>query len=120
MRPSATKIRSVQEAIYKNLNYYFPDILPHDCFKNNGMVDFNRAKSLLSGKSKDGNGQIVINKEKDIQGTDIENLSNTIYWVCGNIIHYEKDRKYYPSKYIMHSLAFFGLPRTAFCGIKNN
>jgi hypothetical protein len=107
LRPFSTKIRSIQESIYKNLNHYFPNILPNDCFKSgNGMVEFNKAKSLLSGKKKDVNNNTVIDKKKDIQGTDIENLSNSIYWVSGNIIHYEKDRVYYPSKYAIQSLVY--------------
>lgn len=106
LRPSATKIRSIQESIYKNLNHYFPDILPQHCFKQgNGMVDFNKTKALLSGREKD-NGGTIIDKKKDVQGSDIENLSNTAYWVSGNIIHYEKDRVYYPSKYAIHSLVY--------------
>lgn len=103
VRPYASKIRSIQEALYKNLNHYFPDILPGSCFKENGMVDFNKAKSLLSGKTKEL-GKTVHNKDEDLQGSDIENLSNTIYWVCGNIIHYEIDRKYQVGKYTIHSL----------------
>lgn len=106
LRPYATKIRSIQESIYKNLNHYFPDILPDHCFKQgNGMVDFNKTKALLSGREKD-NGEIKVDKKKDIQGQDIENLSNGIYWVSGNIIHYEKDKVYYPSKYAILSLVY--------------
>lgn len=102
----ATQIRSIQEALYKNLNYYFPNILSNDCFKANGMIEFNKAKNTLSPKIKDTSGRISTDKAKDIQGNDIENLSNCIYWVCGNIIHYEKDKIYEPSKYIIISLIF--------------
>jgi len=104
IKPLATKIRSIQEAIYKNLNHYFPDKLPNDCFRENGMVEFNKAKSILSGKAKNAFGKFEVDKTKDIQGPDIENLSNTIYWVCGSIIHYEIDRKYIPGKYTIQSL----------------
>jgi hypothetical protein len=106
LKSCAILIRSIQEALYKSLNYYVPDILPDDCFKENGMVDFNKTKSLLSGKTKDEAGKIVTVKKRDLQGSDIENLSNTIYWVCGNIIHYSMDKKYEIGKYTLHSLVF--------------
>lgn len=102
----ATDIRHVQEAIYKNLSEYYPEVLPPEYFKENGMIEFNKAKLFLSGKEKDTNGRTQKSKSHDIQGTDIENLSNTIYWTCGNIIHYDTNKVFSASMYTIYSLIY--------------
>lgn len=84
----AANIRSVQEALYKTLHNRYPKVLDDSHFNTlNHMLDFNKAKFTLSAKAK-VNNKIEHNKNEDLQGSDIENLSTAIYWVCGNILHY--------------------------------
>lgn len=104
----AANIRSIQEAIYKTIHKQFPHILNEAHFKPlNDMIDFNKAKFTLSAKSKE-NGATKHDKERDLQGSDIENLSNSIYWICGNIIHYNPKERipYQVSRYTIQSLIF--------------
>jgi len=107
-RDYANKIRSIQEAIYKTINSKYPELLGNDHFNpGNNMLDFNKAKFTLSAKTK-VSSKIEHDKKRDLQGSDIENLSGAIYWVCGNILHHnpKESTPYTIGKYTIQSLIF--------------
>lgn len=107
-RDYANKIRSIQEAIYKTINSRYPEIVDNSHFDpGNNMLDFNKAKFTLSAKTKI-NGKVLHDKRRDLQGSDIENLSNMVYWICGNILHYNPKEftPYLVGKYTIQSLIF--------------
>ncbi|OLY90706.1 hypothetical protein SAMN05444008_101377 [Cnuella takakiae] len=107
IKEQATQIRAIQEAIYKSLNRLSSNILPDKFFRTgNGMLDFNAAKKWLSGRRPADDGKEFTDKEFDYQGSDLDNLSTSIYWITGNLIHYSPDRVYQNSRYTLEALKF--------------
>ncbi len=89
-------IRRIQEGVYRGLNSYYKDVLPDHYFQSNGLLKFKDANKHLSGLSrvegKDNKwGRIKGKNVRDIQGLDMNNLANTIYWITANNIHYRQD-----------------------------
>lgn len=80
-------IRKIQESIYKKLIDYLR--LPiKEYEKGDGKIDFLKLKTHLSGrvtKQEDKQGFEPIHE--NIQGKNIENLSNMIYWVTSANLH---------------------------------
>lgn len=104
-------IRRIQEGIYRALNSHYNDIMPDKFFQNNGMLRFKDANKHLSGLAKiDGNDNkwSRTKKVKDIQGLDMNNLANTIYWITANNIHYRQDdqRPHLITSYALRALIF--------------
>lgn len=96
-------IRSFQELIYKFINRRNAGVVPNHCFKPNGMIEFNPLMKHLSGNpSYPGRTPTT----KVYQNNTICNLSNYIYWSCGEYIHENPNRDYEISDNTIKSLIY--------------
>lgn len=89
-------IRKIQENMYKKL-IDFLGFEKKEYEKSDGKIDFLKLKTHLSGRltKEERNAKIEINRE-NIQGKNIENLSNMIYWVTSANLHRdEKEESIY-------------------------
>lgn len=97
-----SNIRSVQEMIYKNINQKDNVVVPSNMFNTNGMIKFNPLMKHLKG-----NPNHSFNTTTTVyQNSTIFQLSNSLYWSCGEYIHEEPNRSYIISNYALKSLIY--------------
>lgn len=97
-----SNIRSVQEMIYKEINKKNNTIISHNMFNPNGMIKFNPLMKQLNG-----NPDHNFNATTTVfQNKTIFNLSNSLYWSCGEYIHEEPNRSYMISNMALKSLIY--------------
>ena len=92
--------RSLQELVYKAIHQKNPSVVETRHFKSNGMIEFSSVKRHLSGNK----GSDFKPTSQAYQNSAIENLTNSIYWSCGEYIHSDLQRDYYLSRYGLLSL----------------
>lgn len=99
-------IRSVQEMIYKKINENNKDVVPDRMIRNN-MIKFNDLMHHLNGSPTNNRGDRVrIPVNGSHQNSTIFNLSDSLYWSCGEYIHEEANRPYMISNMALKSLIF--------------
>jgi hypothetical protein len=94
-------IRSLQETIYKTINYGNKAVVPDAMFQQNGMIKFNALMRHLNGNPPSA-GQPPTSAE--YQNPAVFNLSNALYWASGRYIHANPSEKYHISRYTIASL----------------
>lgn len=96
-----SEVRSMQESIYKIINSKNKGVVP-DSFMNGGHLKFGPLLKHLSG-NQDRNNHNHPTTEV-YHSNSVNNISNTIYWTCGEYIHEDPNRTYFISKYAVRSL----------------
>lgn len=97
------QVRSFQELIYKSINRRNQAVVPNNMFHSNGMIKFNDLMKHLSGNpSRPGSTP----SSTVYQNNTIFNLSNYIYWSCGEYVHEDPDRDYEISHNTLRSLIY--------------
>ena len=95
-------VRALQENIYKSINARNNTVVPDRMFRSNGMIKFNDLMKHL-------NGNVVPPAAPNrpvYQNPTIFNLSNSLYWSCGEYIHDDINRSYMISEYSVKSLIY--------------
>ncbi len=95
-----TNIRSFHELIYKSINQRNKVVVPDRMFKPNGMIEFNKLMKYLSGNPDTQHRPTTI----VYQNNTISNLSNFIYWSCGEYVHEDPLRTYKIGRHAIESL----------------
>ncbi len=95
------EIRAMQERIYKSINAKDKSVVPDNKFKPNGMIKFNDLMHHLSGYPV---RRIPTNTV--YQNGAIVNISNAIYWSCGEYIHDDPSRTYFISHNTVKSMIY--------------
>lgn len=95
-------IRALQENIYKSINSRNKAVVPDNMFRPNGMIKFNDLMKHLYGNSIPPIAPTTI----VYQNPTIYQLSNSLYWICGEYIHDDPNRTYFISDNTLKSLIY--------------
>lgn len=99
-RSILAEVRSLQENIYKSINSRNNNVVPDNMFRANGMIKFNDLMKHLSGNVVPP----AMPTRTVYQNPTIYQLSNSLYWSCGEYIHDDPNRTYFISDYTIKSL----------------
>lgn len=97
-----SNVRALQETIYKTISNKNNLVVPVDKFRGNGMVKFNDLMNHLNGYP-----DRSFKPTKTVyHNSVVYNISNSIYWVCGSLIHADPSETYLISNYTVKSMIY--------------
>jgi hypothetical protein len=97
-----TNVRALQETVYKAINAKSKAVVPDSKFKSNGMIKFNDLMRHLDGHPDSSFKPTT----KVYHNQSISNMTKSLYWVCGSLVHADPSEKYFVSNYTVKSMIY--------------